>query len=135
VLTGCSLRFGADVTTTHPTEDQVARCRAAVFLQTNLAIQVHGMKWLGSGMDDALWLKFSCAATDPAEIFRTDVVDVSRLRKGFKHASYQEIPGWWDVDGRDLSGGQFELPDARFMNIGIDAGATNATVYVIWQET
>ena len=46
-------------------------------------LQAHGMKLLGSGIDDTIWLKFSCKATDPAQIFQTEVVDVSKFYCGF----------------------------------------------------
>ena len=134
VLSGCSLQFGADEVTTQPTEAQLARCRSEMYLQTNLVFQAHGMKLLGSGIDDAIWLKFSCEVTDPALIFQANVVDTSKFRKGFKLSPYKDLP-WWDVEGRNLSGGQVALPNARFMNVGIDTTGTHSVVYIMWHET
>ncbi|MEE3370810.1 MAG: hypothetical protein VX346_15840 [Planctomycetota bacterium] len=134
MLTGCGLNFGADETTTQPTQSQLARCRAEMYLQTNLVIQAHGMKLLGSGIDDSIWLKFSCDVTDPAQIFQTDIVDVSKFGNGFKLSPSMDIT-WWDVEGRNLSGGQVALPKSRFMNVGIDSTAKNSVVYIMWHET
>ena len=134
ILTGCGLQFGTDETTTQPTQAQLARCRAEMYLQTNLVFQAHGMKLLGSGIDDAIWLKFSCEVTDPAHIFQTNIVVVSNFRNGFKQSPSKDIP-WWDVKGRNLSGGQVAIPNARYMNVGIDAAGTNSVVYIMWHET
>lgn len=134
MLTGCTDFLGTDVTTTQPTQAQLARCRAEMYLQNNLVFQAHGMKLLGSGIDDQKWLKFSCEAADPAQIFQTDIVDVSLFRDGIKLSPAKDIP-WWDVEGRNLFGGQTALPNARFMNVGIDATATGSVVYVTWFDT
>ena len=133
-LSGCSLQFGTDEVTTQPTEAQLARCRAEMCLQTNLVFQAHGMKLLGSGIDDAIWLKFSCEVTDLASIFQPEFVDTSKFRSGFKLSQYKDLP-WWDVEGRNLTGGQVALPNARFMNVGIDTTETHSVVYIMWNET
>ena len=125
-LIGCNL-LGVHETTTQRTQAQIARCRAEMYLQNNLVLQAHGMKLLGSGIDDTIWLKFSCKATDPAQIFQTEVVDVSKFYSGFTIDETTDAP-WWDAEGRDLSGGYIALPKARFMDVEIDATDTKSVV-------
>ena len=67
ILSGCDLRAGADETTsrlgdettTQPSQTHRARCRAKLYQQTTLIFQTSAMKWLGSGIEDAIWLTFS----------------------------------------------------------------------------
>jgi hypothetical protein len=89
ILTGCNLQFGCDEMTTQPNQAQLARCRPKMYLQANLAFQDHGMKLLESGIDDQIWLKFSYQVTDPAQMFQTDIVDVSKFFRGFTFSPYK----------------------------------------------
>lgn len=134
LLAGCDLSFGTDEMTTEPTQAQIDRCRQEMYLQANLAIQAQGMKLLGSGIDDQIWLKFSCDVTEPDQIFQSDVVDVAGFSENTKLQSLKDI-AWWDIEGRDLSGGQVALPNARFMEVGIDTTDKPTVVFIIWFET
>ena len=42
---------------------------------------------------------------------------------------------WWDVEGKDLLGGQVALPNARFMTVGAEKVEGGYVIYVIWNET
>ncbi|HEX3046395.1 MAG TPA: hypothetical protein VHY08_16685, partial [Bacillota bacterium] len=57
LISGC-LDFGKEEETTHPTSLQVLQCRKLMYLNPNLDIKPLGFKLLGSGIDDAIWLKF-----------------------------------------------------------------------------
>ncbi len=41
---------------------------------------------------------------------------------------------WWDVKGKKLLGGQVELPNTRFMNVGVEKNDDGYLVYIMWHE-
>ena len=41
---------------------------------------------------------------------------------------------WWDVKGKNLLGGQVELPNVRFMNVGVEQTENGYMIYVMWHE-
>ena len=42
---------------------------------------------------------------------------------------------WWDVEGKELVGGEISLPNARFMNLGAEKIEGGYIVYIMWHET
>ena len=104
-----------------------------MYLNPGLKIEPLGFKLRGSGIDDAIWFKFKAKASKVAEVFDTAVVDVSEFKQGFTMLSVKG-PKWWDVDGKTFLGGQVELPNVRFMNVGITKTADGFLVYIMWHE-
>ena len=41
----------------------------------------------------------------------------------------------WDVEGKNLLGGQVALPNARFMTIGAERIEDRYIIYAVWNET
>jgi len=82
VFTGC-LDFGKDEETTSPTKSQVSRCHARMYLNPSIKITPVAFKFLGSGIDDAIWFKFKADVSDLHKIFDSKVVDTSRFKYGF----------------------------------------------------
>ena len=134
VFTGC-LDFGEDEQTTTPTKDQLSRCRVEMYLKPSMKITPLGYKLEGSGIDDAIWFKFKTDVSDLKEIFDSKVVDTSKLKDGFAFAHDMDGVKWWDTKGKDFLGGQVELPNARFMNVGIEKNDDGYLVYIMWHET
>ena len=133
VVTGC-LKYGDDVETTSPTEAQVARCRAEMCLNPALNVTPLGFKLEGSGIDDAIWFKFSTDASNVDQIFDMNAVDTAKFKDGFNFAHKMDALTWWDVNSKALLGAQVELPNARFMNVGIVRTDAGYLVYIMWHE-
>ena len=131
-LVGC-LKFGSKESTTNPNAQQLAHCRQVLYLSTNLVLEAKGYKFDASGIDAAMWFKFTTDSTDPAGLFQTNVVDTSGFSTGFALSPSDDIP-WWDVKGLDLMGGQVELPGVKFMNVGLLSSDSNTVVYIFWHE-
>ncbi len=130
---GC-LKFGNDEETTTPSAEQVARCRSEMYLHPGLRIRPLGYKLIGSGIDDAIWFKFGVDTSSPAEIFNTNVVDVSGFGDEFELQAPSASCQWWDIGGKKIYGGSVSLPNVRFMNVGIKGDEGEAIVYIMWHE-
>jgi len=132
-LAGC-LDFGKDEETTSPTKAQVARCRSEMYLNPSMKITPLGFKLEGSGIDDAIWFKFKTNIVDVQEIFDGKVVDTSKFEDYFTFTHEMNELKWWDVKGKKLLGGQVELPNVRFMNVGVEKTNDGYVVYIMWHE-
>jgi hypothetical protein len=132
-LSGC-LNFGKDEETTSPTPAQVSRCYSEMYLNPDLKIHPLGYKLEGSGIDDAIWFKFETDAA-VSEIFNSTVIDTTKFTQNY--TLLYEIKGlkWWDIKGKSLLGGQIELPNVRYMNVGIEKKGDSNLVYIMWHET
>lgn len=133
IISGC-LGSGRDEGTTMPTESQVNRCLSEMYLNVSAKITPLGFK-LESGMDDAIWFKFETDADDLSLVFDTTVVDTGKFEENFTFTYEMQGVGWWDVEGKNLLGGQVSLPNARFMNIGVEKIAEGYLIYIMWHET
>jgi len=135
-LSGC-LNFGKDEETTSPTPEQIARCFSEMHLNPNLKLQPLGYRLEGSGIDDGIWFKFETEA-NISEIFKSSIVDITKFTENsnYIHSSEMKKLKWWDTAGKTLMGGQVELPlpNARYMNIGIEKKGKSNVVYIMWHE-
>ena len=132
-LSGC-LEYGTDEETASPTQAQVDRCRAEMYLRADLEMTPLGFKLEGSGIDDAIWFKFETPCEDLQAIFDGAVVDTSGFKTGFTFDHAMKDLVWWDVQGRQLVGAQVQLPNARFMNVGVERLERGHVVYIMWHE-
>lgn len=132
LVTGC-LNFGKDEETTAPTKVQIDRCRLEMHISPSLKITPLGYKLEGLGIDDAIWFKFKTNEGNLGHIFNPMVVDASKFKKDFRLDEAPEIK-WWDVKGKKLLGGQVELPNVRFMNVGIEKSREGCAIYIMWHE-
>lgn len=131
---GC-LDFGKDEETLTPTQSQVQRCRAEMYVNDTVNITPLGFKLEGSGIDDAIWFKFKADANDLAQVFDTTVVDVDKFEESAHVMPVLKDVEWWDVEGKSLLGGRVALPHARFMNVGAEKVDGGYVIYVMWHET
>lgn len=136
VVLSCSgcLEFGNDEETSSPTKKQVDRCRSEMYLNPSMQITPLGYKLEGSGIDDAIWFKFKTDVSEAQEIFDIKVVDTSKFQIGFSFIREMTELRWWDVKNKELLGGQVELPNVRFMNVGIEKNNEGFVVYIMWHE-
>ncbi len=136
VILSCSgcLEFGNDEETDSPTKEQVDRCRSEMYLNPSMQITPLGYKLEGSGIDDAIWFKFKTDVSEAQEIFDIKVVDTAKFKNGFSFVHDMTELRWWDVKNKELLGGQVELPNARFMNVGIEKNNGGFVVYIMWHE-
>ncbi|MFT5836609.1 MAG: hypothetical protein ACI9ZV_000105 [Candidatus Azotimanducaceae bacterium] len=132
-ITGC-LDFGNDEETTSPTKAQIDRCRHEMYLNPSIRMTPLGFKLEGSGIDDAIWLKFKTDVLNLQKIFDDKVVDATKFKEDFTLISEMSGLKWWDVQGKNLLGGQVELPNARFMHVGVEKNYENFVVYIMWHE-
>ena len=128
------LDFGPEEETTAPTASQVSRCRAEMYVRDPVTITPLGFKLDGSGIDDIIWFKFETDSDDLAQVFDTTVVDVHTFEEGVSMMTLDNV-AWWDVEGKDLLGGQVALPNARFMTVGAEKVEGGYVIYVVWNET
>lgn len=131
---GC-LEFGEDKETITPTKARIDRCRSEIYLNPSTKITPLGFKLEGSGIDDAIWFKFKAESIDLAEIFDSKVVDTSKFKNDFTFLHEMKTLKWWNVKGKKLLGGQVSLPNARFMNVGVEKTEDGYKVYIMWHET
>jgi hypothetical protein len=131
-LTAC-LSFGPNAETTTPTAEQVARCRAEMYLSPDLKLEPKGFKLI-QGIDDAIWFKFVTPRQPLSQVFRSEIVDTARF-KALVGLADSHAPSWWDVNGKRLVGGSVSLPNVRSMWVAIEEGDEQLTVYVSWHET
>jgi len=68
------------------------------------------------------------------EIFDSEVVDTSTFKDGFTFAHDMDELKWWDAKGKQLLGGQVDLPNVKFMNVGIEKNGDGYVVYIMWHE-
>ncbi len=132
-LMGC-LKFGEDEETTTPTTAQVSRCFSEMYLNPSLELRPLGYKLEGSGIDDGIWFKFE-TSVDISQIFNSTIVNVSKFERGFTFLHEMKELKWWDVAGKSFLGGQVELPNARYMNVGIEKKGAGYVVYIMWHKT
>lgn len=132
-ISGC-LDFGNDEETTSPNKAQIERCRSEMYLNPSMQITPLGYKLEGSGIDDAIWFKFKTNISDVNNIFDSKVVDTATFKAGFIFVHEMKELKWWDVKNKNLLGGQVELPDVRFMNVGIEKNDDGYVVYIMWHE-
>jgi len=133
VITGC-IDFGKDMETTSPTDQQVSKCKEIMCLNQDLNLEPLGLKSYGSGIDDAILFKFKTSAKSMEDIFDTDSVDTSSFSEDY---SFREEKGleWWDVTDKKFTGGQVSLPNAKYMNVGLQEEDEGFIVYIYWFET
>jgi len=133
-LNGC-IDFGEDIETEKPNENQVNRCFAEMYLNPSMELKPLGFKLEGSGIDDAIWFKFKTNTTNLSQVFDTTVVDVTKFKENFTFLSQLTGLKWWDVKDKNLLGGQIALPNARYMNVGIEKINSGYIIYIMWHET
>jgi hypothetical protein len=132
---GClDFSFGNDEETATPTESQVNRCRAEMYLKDTANITALGYRLEGSGIDDVIWFKFQTDAKDLAEVFDTAVVDLTQFEENANIMALKDVE-WWNVEGKNLFGGQVALPNARFMTVGAEQVEGGYVIYIVWNET
>lgn len=131
LLAGC-LSFGDDVQTGEPTADQIRKCRRLMYLRDDLVLQAEGYK-ITHGIDVAIWFKFTTAETSASEIFIDSIVDIWRFEDSFSLYPQKDMD-WWDVKGKNLFGEVVELPNTKFMSVGIERYPRGSTVYIFWNE-
>jgi len=136
IITSCAgcLKFGDDEETTSPTSAQVDRCRREMYINPSVELTPLGYKLLGSGIDDAIWFKFPTSSTHLTEVFDGKVVDTAKFETPFTHIRMKDVK-WWDVEGKTLLGAQVSLPNARFMNVGVQKTDAGFVIYIMWTET
>jgi hypothetical protein len=132
ILSGC-FKIGQDEETTSPTKTQISRCFSEMCLNPDLKIIPLGYR-LKSGIDAAIWFKFETGA-DISEIFDSTIVDTTKFSQNYLFLNEIEGRKWWDATGKSLLGGQVQLPNARFMEVGIEKTDNGFIVYIMWLET
>ena len=128
------LRFGRDEVTTHPTPQQIVKCKKLMYINPVIDIDPIGYKLLGSGIDDAIFFKFRTKAESIKEIFDSNYVDTSSFSKDFQFIYQDKGLKWWDVTGRKFTGGEISLPNVKYMNVGIQEEDNEYVVYIFWHE-
>lgn len=132
-LSGC-INFGEEIETTSPSLAQVERCRIAMHIKPEVELTPLGFKLNASGIDDAIWFKFKTKNINIEDIFYKDITDILVLKDEYRF-HYNDDIKWWAAQDKLLTGGQAELPDAKFMNIGIDKTTDGLIIYIMWHET
>lgn len=130
-FTGC-LDFGKDEETTSPTKVQINNCISKMYLNPSLKITPLGFKLEGSGIDDAIWFKFKTDVAEVQDIFNSKVVDTSKFKNDFSFIHDMSKVKWWNTKGKKFFGVQVELPNVKYMNVGIEKVDDGYVVYIMW---
>ncbi len=130
---GC-LDFGEDIVTTNPTQEQLDFCKTVMYLNDELSYEPIGLKILGSGIDDAIWFCFTTGETDISKIFLSEFISPDSLNEEINIYSPENMPNWWDITDKNLTGNAFELPGGTFMSIGMEKNNNGHIVYIFWHE-
>ena len=136
LFAGC-LQFGEEVSTDNPTQEQVAFCKSTLFLNDDIELTPIGYKLNATGIDDALWFKFSTKTKDPKKIFKEELIDSISFSDDYKFPGAYAKESWWDIKGKKVYGGQVELPSGtNFMEVGIPESDTPGEyiIYIFWFE-
>jgi hypothetical protein len=128
--------FGSSEETTTPSIDQENYCIAVMHLNSSANIVPLGFK-RQSWLDETVWFKFITDASEPAQIFDTNVIDVARFdvdefKK--KHVFWEqaEYIKWWDVKDKNLLGEEVTFPNGDGMYVGIEKQGDVCLVYILW---
>lgn len=79
LLTGCGITVTTnDVSTTTPTNEQVARCRNVMYINPEIDITPLGYA-IETGMDDVIRFKFVANTDDPSTLFDSAQVDATKF--------------------------------------------------------
>lgn len=103
-------------------------------LNPQAPIQGLGFKLLGSGIDDAIWFKFTSPVSDLKDLFQSPV-NIQSFAPGFRFDPRSDLPDWWDPDKKALIGGAVELPNGQYMYVGAVPQGNGFLVYIFWHET
>ena len=103
-----------------------------MYISTELEIEALGQKYLGSGIDDAIWFKFKTSEDDITKPFDPEFID-NKSFSDFSLTPSSDLD-WWDIEGKTLTGGQVELPNVKILNIGIHKQVDGYIVYCMWHE-
>lgn len=142
ILVGCQVRFGDDVSTTTPTNEQIACCRGVIYINPELEIETLG-NCIQSGMDDVICFKFTAKTDDPSSLFDCSQVDSTKFSPNFNVSVLdpRAAEKWWNISSQRLFGGSFLVPPpnssgTRGLNVGYVKNEDGTlTVYVLWCET
>jgi hypothetical protein len=133
-ISGC-LSFGKDEETTTPNSTQIARCRKEMYLNPSVKITPLGYRIDGSGIDDFIWFKFKTNVENISDIFDKTVVDTSTFKTDHTfHRNMNDLK-WWDANDKKMIGESISLPNARYMDVGIEKQDDGYLVYIMWNET
>ena len=124
--------------TTKPSALQIEKCRKWMHIQTDTEITANGLQ-IETGKDTCAAFKFVAHTTDPKKLFDPIIVDASKFSQRETYYGLN-IPmfsqSWWDFSKHVLNGGNFEIPNAEWLNIGYKSNDDDTlTVYVTWGET
>jgi hypothetical protein len=145
LLAGCGITVttgGGDVSTTTPSNEQIAKCRDVMYINPEIDIKPLGYA-IETGMDDEIRFKFIAITDDPSALFDTAQVDATKFSANFNPSSLrpQASETWWDLSSKKLSGANFSVPPpnsqgTRGLNVAYAKNDEKTlTVYVLWHET
>lgn len=109
--------------------------RDKLYLRRNLTVENENLRY-SPGMDALMWCRFTVKAKSIEDVFTSGKVDTSEFKEvGFKFRQSTPIADqWWDVDERNLTGGEVQVGE-DFMRVGyVDNGDGTLTVYIFWFE-
>lgn len=109
--------------------------RDKMCLSRDLTIREHYLRY-SPGMDAVMWCRITVEANDIDEVFDPSRVDTSELREvGYQIRNATPITNqWWDVEQRNLRGGEVQVDGASMRVAYEDNGDETLTVYIFWFE-
>jgi hypothetical protein len=109
--------------------------RDKMCLRRDLTIKEQNL-WYSPGMDAVMWYRVTVEAKNIDDVFDPARVDTSEFTEvGYKIRHSMPITDqWWDVDKRNLVGGDVQLGGASMRVAYVNNGDGTLTVYVFWFE-
>ena len=132
LISGCD--FGDDKGTTSPSKIEINKCETIMNLNPSVKITPLGFKFENSVIDDVIWFKFKTTAK-LEDIFNDKTINTSKFEDNFTFTYDMSEVKWWNTKGKKFLGGQVNLPNAKYMNVGIQKSDDGYVVYIKWYET
>jgi hypothetical protein len=109
--------------------------RDKMCLRRDLILKNENLRY-SPGMDAVMWCRFTAQAKSIKDVFDSARVDTSEFKMvGYEFRQATPITDqWWDVDERNLIGGEVQVGE-DFMRVAyVDNGDGTLTVYIFWFE-
>ena len=102
-LVSC-IDFGEDITTEHPTDEQIQYCITVMRINPEIELVPTGLVIMASGIDDAIWFRFETPVKDPYAIFEEASFPRDSFRSNIVVNPPHQRPDWWDAGERQHNG-------------------------------
>jgi hypothetical protein len=128
------LDFGLDYNSTEPSYERISQAKQILYLQPQLEMEILGMKYLGSGIDDALWFAFHVSGKSMEDIFLPELLSMDVIQKNQK-PQHEEGLDWWNDQGENWTSYQYQLPLFKYLTVYQKESINGSIFLIFWHES